>query len=542
MATENPFSAILPVKEEYGAVFIQVSPSKNKESLYKSLTDTIEKNLIVNVDITRLRQIIDKASNEFEELCPIFEYYNEEFDNYIVIKTQPLKASVMIKREGIDFGFRPSLNLIKHRLIKSGILFGINDELIQQIVEKKILEEHLTVAEGVPPQTGANGKIEYKISLERDYTPKLLEDGSVDYRDIHSFTLVKEGDIIAVRIPPTEGVSGKSVLGDEIPATPGKPYTLNASENIIVSEDGEQLVAAKSGIITRQDNNLFLKDYLEIERDVDFEVGNVNFPGKVIINGNVKPGFEVISDSDILIHGEVEGATIKSLEGTVQVEKGIIGRGHTFIYAKNRINVNFAQNCTLETEGVINVTTSLLHCTTTCTDLITDSNSSTIIGGITEAYRSIEIGNTGNEDDTQTVLIVDDKERAELLEKKKKLAEAYEQLDRLFLPAERDLRAKNSMIKKLGGNVSPKIKQEYAKSVNRVKSIKSKIDLVNSNITSVEEALENSTNGEGYIVINGKMYPGTVIRLYRTKKEIQKADEAIRFKVEEDKLTVSHKK
>lgn len=542
MANENPFSKILPVKEEYGSVFIQVAPDKDKESLFNAINQAIETSLIVNIDLNKIRAIIDKASNEFEEVGPIFEYYNEEYDNYIVIKTQPLKASVMIKKEGLDFGFRPSLDLIKYKLQKSGVLFGVSDSAIQTIIDKKILEEHITIAEGVPPVTGENGKIEYEISLERDYTPKLLEDGSVDYRDIHSYTLVKEGDVIARRIPPSSGKDGKSVLGDVIPATPGKPYTLNASENIIVSEDGDQLIAAKSGIISRQDNTLFLKDYFEIERDVDFEVGNVDFPGKIIINGNVKPGFQVTSDSDILIHGEVEGAIVRSNNGTVQIEKGIIGRGHAHIYAKKRINVNFAQNCKLETEGVINVTTSLLHCDSVCTDLLTDSQNSTIIGGVTEAYRSIEIGNTGNDDGTRTELIVDDKERAELLEKKKKLAEALEQLEKLFLPAERDFRSKNTMIKKLGGNVSPKIKQEYAKSANRVKSIKSKIDLITSNIQSVDEALENSDSGEGYIVVNNKMYPGTLIRLYRTKKEIQKEDAGVRFKVEDDLLTISHKK
>lgn len=542
MANENPFSSILPVKEEYGSVFIQVAPDKDKETLFKAINQAIETNLIVNVDLNKIRSIIDNASNEFEEVGPIFEYYNDEFDNYIIVKTQPLKASVMIKKEGIDFGFRPSLNLIKHKLTTSGVTYGVNDEAIQLMIDKKILEEHITVAEGLPPEPGANGTIEYKISLERDYTPKLLEDGSVDYRDIHSYTLVKEGDIIAVRTPPGPGKEGKSVLGDAIPATPGKAYTLNASENIIVSEDGNQLIAAKSGIISRQENTLFLKDYFEIERDVDYEVGNVDFPGKIIINGNVKPGFEVTSDSDILIHGEVEGANIRSNNGTVQIEKGIIGRGHSHIYAKKRINVNFAQNCKLETEGVINVTTSLLHCESYCTDLITDSQNSTIIGGVTEAFRSIEIGNTGNEDGTHTELIVDDKERAELMEKKKKLVEALDQLEKLFLPSERDFRAKNSMIKKLGGGVSPKIKQEFAKSANRVKSIKSKIDLVNANIQSVDKALEESSTGEGYIVINGKVFPGTVIRLYRTKKDIQKEDAAVRFKVEDDLLTLSHKK
>lgn len=542
MANENPFSSIVPVKEEFGSVYIQVAPDKDKESLFKAINQAIETNLIVNVDLNKIRSIIDNATNEFEEIGPIFEYYNEEYDNYIVLKTQPLKATVMIKKEGIEFGFRPSLNLIKYKLKQSGVLFGIKDDVIQMIVEKKILEEHITVAEGVPPETGENGTIEYKISLERDYTPKLLENGSVDYRDIHSYTLVKEGDIIAVRTPPGSGKPGKSVLGDDIAATPGKPYTLNASENIIVSEDGDQLIAAKSGIISRQDNTLFLKDYFEIERDVDFEVGNIDFPGKIIINGNVKPGFEVTSDSDILIHGEVEGAIIRSNNGTVQIEKGIIGRGHAHIYAKKRINVNFAQNCKLETEGVINVTTSLLHCEALCTDLLTDSQNSTIIGGVTEAFRSIEIGNTGNEDGTHTELIVDDKERAELMEKKKKLVEALDQLEKLFLPAERDFRAKNSMIKKLGGNVSPKIKQEYAKSANRVKSIKSKIDLVTANIQSVDKALEESSTGEGYIVINGKVFPGTTVRLYKTKKDIQKEDAGVRFKVEDDLLTISHKK
>jgi len=36
-----------------------------------------------------------------------------------------------------------------------------------------------------------------------------------------------------------------------------------------------------------------VSEYLEIEGDVDYNTGNIEFPGIVIIKGDVKPGFVV---------------------------------------------------------------------------------------------------------------------------------------------------------------------------------------------------------------------------------------------------------
>ncbi|WP_162146704.1 DUF342 domain-containing protein [Chitinivibrio alkaliphilus] len=412
---------------------------------------------------------------------------------------------------------------------------------MEKIVEEELIEENVPVAMGTEPIPGKNGGIEYKVSLSKDLTPSVKDDGSVDFREVKSITQLSRGDIIAEQIPPTEGTPGKAVTGEEIPPTPGKPYVLNPSENISVSKDGTQLIAEKNGVLSKDKDLLVLKDYLEIPGDVDFEVGNISFPGRIIINGSVRPGFTVEGGDDVLIHGDVEAATIKSKEGSVQIEQGIIGKDTAYIYSPKRVNVNFAQNCTLETEGLINVENSLLHCSCYCKNFQAETNAK-VIGGMVEAEQSIEIGHSGNKDNTKTELIVDDKQRRELQNKRQQLTEALSLLEKQQMPLMRDIKNKKKLISKVGSDaLSPKVKQQVVNEANQLKSIEKKLNLIRKNLLLIEEELEKDFDQSGYVTIAGTIHSGTMVRLYREVHKVKSEATGKIFRIVRGEMKVSNK-
>ena len=57
------------------------------------------------------------------------------------------------------------------------------------------------------------------------------------------FTTVNKGDIIATKIPATEGVIARNVFGDEILPISGKDKILRTGKNTISSEDGLKIIA-----------------------------------------------------------------------------------------------------------------------------------------------------------------------------------------------------------------------------------------------------------------------------------------------------------
>ncbi len=73
------------------------------------------------------------------------------------------------------------------------------------------------MAKGISPIDGKDGYIKYYFDLEKKLIPKILEDGTVDYRELDIINNVNKGDLLAEAIPPKEGQEGYRVTGESIP-------------------------------------------------------------------------------------------------------------------------------------------------------------------------------------------------------------------------------------------------------------------------------------------------------------------------------------
>jgi len=347
---------------------------------------------------------------------------------------------------------------------------------------------------------------------------------------------VKEGDILAVRIPEGQGVAGTSIFGSPLPAEPGKPYELRPAHNISVTADRNELRADCAGIIIKKDNLISIKNDLEIKGNVDFKVGNISFTGKVIINGDVLPGFKIESESDILIHGQVEASSVISTGGTVQIEKGIIGKDSTYIFGKSQVIVGFAQDAILKSEGTISVESSLLHCKVLCNEFKTTGANSSVIGGEIVAYHSIAVESSGNEEETHTVLKIMDQKSIELIDKRKKLSEALDQLNALYIPAEREMRNKAAMIKQAGIYATDEHKATLEQCTKRFETIKMKTQMVERNIEAVDTELKSDSIQDGEIFILGQINAGTTVEIHKKRQMFKKTDHALHFIIKDAQL------
>ena len=73
------------------------------------------------------------------------------------------------------------------------------------------------IANGLPPQKGANAKITYLKQAEK--TPEINEDGKADYFDMNFIVEIKEGSWLGEKIPAQEGIEGINILGEKVPAS-----------------------------------------------------------------------------------------------------------------------------------------------------------------------------------------------------------------------------------------------------------------------------------------------------------------------------------
>lgn len=87
---------------------------------------------------------------------------------------------------------------IDEALQKSGVVYGVLKDKIQQMIERRMYNREVLIAQGDIPKDGVNGYYEYKFDVNFSKKPKVRPDGSVDYWSIKMVEIVTEGQEIAV--------------------------------------------------------------------------------------------------------------------------------------------------------------------------------------------------------------------------------------------------------------------------------------------------------------------------------------------------------
>jgi uncharacterized protein (DUF342 family)/CheY-like chemotaxis protein len=312
--------------------------------------------------------------------------------------TAYLHVNNTVKSGDIDLGdIRGSLTA--HR-----ITYGIKDtEKLSVFLENMDLYDHtLIVASGKPFTVGDDARIEFlfeadaRAALSDELTASL---DSIDFRSVGRIASVKKGQVIARKIPATQGEEGITVYGQKLPGEWGMDITLQAGENVTVSQNGLDFMAAIDGAPIVSRGVLRVDPVTIIEGDVGHETGSISFAGTVAVRGSIQDGFTVQAAGDIIVDNTVQAATVEA-GGDIVVRRGILTRGKTRIHAEGSVFARFIENSIVEAEGDIVVETAIMNSDTRCNGRVVALNGEgAVMGGQTLAFDCVlakSIGSTAN--------------------------------------------------------------------------------------------------------------------------------------------------
>jgi len=287
-------------------------------------------------------------------------------------------------------------------LWKKGLKYGIKTVTLPEVVKGNPYYKEWLIAEGKRSVNGIDGSLKFYFQKGGlDIKPKILENGRADYYDLDIIQVVEAGKTLVERIPPTEGVNGINVLGEEIKARQGRDVRLPLGKNTEIVAD--KLMSTSKGHISFANHKVNIYPSYEVKGDVDFNTGNINFPGNVIIKGNVNNGFSVKAGGDVEINGNLAGTVITS--GNLNVKKGIIqGR----VEAEGNIYVRYIENSyALSKENII-VNEAIMHSTIKADKKLSvcGGKKGLIVGGNISVREDITAKNVGSPMGTNTVLEV----------------------------------------------------------------------------------------------------------------------------------------
>ena len=361
-------------------VFVTVYPSDGTEMLFElsDVRQTLQDNGVIDYDVIELSKIIREAAGERRKLADKFvEVMPEEEedvsgaqDNESAAQEEEISSEevagiiIDISRDQMIATVRydtskgtklPQVEDIKAALEEKGVVYGINEETIKNGVTRLT---PFVAAEGKQVQHGENARIERKFDLSQKNRPKIDEFNRADYKDMGLFVLVKKGDLLAVRIPQTEGTPGKNIFGLDVPARTGRPIPMPQGKNTEVRNENE-LYATIDGQIVDSTRKIDIDPHLDIRSSVGTGTGNIDFTGSVSIKGNVEAGFVVKATGDIEIGGMVNGAEVYGRN--VVIKGGINGQNRGIVKAVEDVQAQFAENANIEAGRDVSIIDAILH-------------------------------------------------------------------------------------------------------------------------------------------------------------------------------------
>ena len=328
-------------------------------------------------------------------------------------RTTPDRVKLFVDVEKIDQHARATramlLDSLKECIDITTVNISVLDNIISHLQRGETLVQNRRVSAGKAPIHGKNGALLLKVKkLDLNIVSQPTITGESDkLTDVHVFDNIKHGDVIGRITAPTAGEAGVDVFGEVIPPIPGAPVLMQFDNTILVKRSGvgdfSILIALETGCLVEKNGVLSITKTLQVESDVDFHWGNINFIGDVKISGDVMPGFNIKAQKGIDIRGSVRGGSLISTDGAIQVRDYVFGGEGSMILAGKFFSATVVQQVNTEIIGDIFIhkeaSNSLLR---TAGALIMPDG--VLVGGEVLTVRGVEAGIIGSEVGTRTVI------------------------------------------------------------------------------------------------------------------------------------------
>lgn len=463
----------------------------NSKVNVSDILDLLNKKLVKNYDHESIIKSIENRGAP-EKIAP----YQEEIliDSRLQVNVSKDKLVASISMTEPMGGKVLTVEDIRQALKEKGIIFGIDQNTIEEVVEVNIFNENIIIARGKPPIDGEDAKVIYTFSKEDDALvpgPILDEGGRIDYKNLDRIRNVKADDLLMEIIPPTEGISGTDVYGNEIPAKPGSPANIKRGKNIRESEDGLKIYAAIDGEANFENNTIYVSEIITIDGNIDNETGNIKFNGKVNIKGTVKSGFKVEAEGDIEVFGVVENATLISKEN-ITIHRGVQGNNQAYLHCLGDFKSRYIENANVRAAGSVEAD-AILHSNIIAKNkVVATGKRGLIVGGSIKAGEEVRANILGSNMGTSTIIEVgidpEEKDRYESL--KAEIAEMEKNIDNTKKAI--DLLTKMSKQQKL----TKERENLLVKSIKTYEVLKKKHSSIAEELLDLSEKLQQSNSGK----------------------------------------------
>lgn len=359
---------------------------------------------ILRYDFKAIRQFLKDGKTC--KVCARNPAFEKDAKILVTLAKDKMTASVAIEPPFFAKPWPTEEDVIKS-LKAHGVKIGIDNTAIQSLLARRLANEAVVVANGVPPIEGKDARIE--LIKDPDKPFEVRDDEKIDFWSRSTIITVHPGQEIAIKHPLVNGKNGVDVTGAVAKAKTVRNIEFSFGEGLKRDEMNPLLlIATGEGQLKNDRGRLVVLPELDIHSDIDFGIGSIDFTGAVKITGSVREGFHVVAQGNIEINGTVEGADIDS-QGVVIVKGGVRGMGKGTLRANGDVSLNFGDQATIRSGGSILVKNAILHSRLYAQRAVMALGAgkhSQIAGGRIEAGLEVSCNILGSEMGTKTEVVV----------------------------------------------------------------------------------------------------------------------------------------
>ena len=392
-----------------------------------------------------------------------------------------------------------------------------DSKLIQAALANKRYGRKILIAEGREPLNGTDGFLKFHFDKSNiKPKPKIMEDGTVNFKQLDMFKLCNRGDVLVTSVPAQEGKDGIDVYGNVMPA----PKTRAAGhiprgKGTVLSPDGLHLIADVSGQLVLKEGKVSVSPHLEIPGNVDNATGNIDFNGQVTIRGNVISGFTVKAAGNIEVFGVCEAATLVSTEGSIVLGGGIQGADKGELTASGDITAKFIESCKSVTAGGNVITDSVRKSSIKCDgSVMLVGKNGLLVGGSVTAGEKLVATTVGSPMGTLTEIEVGGSPRE--INKQKDLVDEFTKLKDEYEKCDKGVETLNLMRKR--DQLPPDKKALLVKMVNMKMVLRDKMTKMQEEIDGVNRNLAVNV---GTVSVKNVIRPGVRITIGNAQMTIR---------------------
>ena len=298
-------------------------------------------------------------------------------------------------------------------------------ETLQELEAGTKTDYLVCVAHGSPPQRGTDAEFDWAVQIDDNKPGQILEDGSIDFRDRNLTTVAKEGDLLGKLVPPVPGIAGKDVYGNVLnaPAPLNIEVVTDARIYAEPEESGHMAFFCETGGGISSDSeikkvkgrshkriNIGVYPISNIDGDVDYSTGNIDFNGDVVIGGSVQSQFSVKATGTVTIGGYVEAGAFVTAGKDILIQRGVVGTS-TELVAGGEIMSKFIQEATVRAGGAVKVGSYVFNASVRASGKVVvpgmgEGKSRALVGGLIWGAHGVAARSIGSPYNTSTRLVV----------------------------------------------------------------------------------------------------------------------------------------